>query len=654
MSDTLKLAMRISAVDLFSGVLRRFRSEIAGSGTAAKSVQRDYDNMIRHTSAGLKSLAVGSYIAAKLKPAIAAAAELQESSLALKGILAGAHPNAAKLADQMERANQNAISVAKHMQYSAKEVMDVQTQLYQGGLPLKAILGGDKGAAFAVEALAEIRHVDPAETAANIANVGHSFQLRPEEYGPATDLIARGSILASGGLTQLFHNLDQVGARAHMLGNMDLRSTVIALKALSPLGEEAGSDLGAALAVMTGGSHRGQKWRKEWGLDFYKGGKFIGLDASLDELKKKMATQTQEQRNAMLGEVFGQTGGKAITQLLAPSLPGVKSYDEIKASLDQQASLSQQVATREEGLLMNVAELSSTNKTTLATLFDPMLGKMTEAIKLANKLDGAIGDIASHHKGLANGVSITAGSAIGAAALYGGYRLARGGLSLRAFLKGKAGLAAGIAEGKAVEAATGVQPVYVTNFPASLSSGVPGAAGKAAESAEKAAAKQVAAGGAGATLRGLLAVAAPVAAGAGGIYVFKKIAEDLPQQTMAAQDDADYERWKKGGRYDALQPSDEKRHLSAVEVAARRAVEAQTPYGTWYGQHKQAYHWWENSRPIDDWKKWVAQQAAQPATTQVGGSVEIKISQDGRARVGKVTSKNPNVPLDVGSMMGVP
>lgn len=656
MSDTLKLAMRISAVDLFSGVLRRFRNEITGTGAAAKAVQRDYDNMVRHTSAGLKSLAVGGYLAAKLKPAVGAAADLQESLLSVEGILQGAHPDAKKLADQMERVKRNSIEVSNHMKFGAKEVTDVTRELIQGGVPLDAILDRldkrgrvQRGAAFSVEALAEVRHEDPATTAMNIANVGHSFQLRPEQYAEATDLIARGAITASGGLTQLFHNLDQVGARAHMFGNMDLKSTVIALKALSPLGEEAGSDLGAALAVMTGGSHRGQKWRKEWGLDFYKGGKFIGLDAALDQLHAKMAKQTQEQRNVMLGEVFGQTGGKAITQLLAPSLPGVKSYAEIKAALEEQATLEQQVATWEKGLTASWQEFTSTNQNTLAVMFDPMLGKMTDAIKLANKLNGSIGEIASKHKGLAEGVSATAAGAIAAAAGYGVYRLARGGLSLRSFLKGKAGLAAGIAEGKAVQAATGVQPVYVTNFPAGfggLSGAAATAAGGEAAAAGAGAGATAARAGAGflASSRGF-ALADLLPAFALGVGI-KKV-NDLMAPAAAAVNAS-------------IAASGERSQAKALglndrQMALFNQIETQDmPYGVWAKKQGSKAH------GFDDYDKWVREQVRQqiaasaPAATQVGGSIEIKLSQEGRARVGKVVSKNPNVPIDVGSMMAVP
>lgn len=666
MSDTLNLALRISAIDLFSGVLRRFRSEIAQSGAQAKQMQRDYDSVVNNTAAGLKSLAVSRFAYDKLKPAVEQAADLQESLLSVASILQGAHPDASKLADQMQRVRDNSIEVASHLKYSATAVTDVTRQLLQGGVPLDAILGGKKGAAFAVETLAEVSKQDPAETAANIANVAHSFQLTPDQYASAADIIARGNITGSGSLTQLFHNLEQVGSRAHMIGDMDLKSTVIALKALSPLGEEAGSDLGQVLAVMTGGALRGTKREKAWGLNFYKNGKFIGLDASLDVLRHRMAHMNEQQRNAMLGQVFQTTGGKAITQLLAPSLPGVKSYDEIKKSIDEQASLQQQNQMWEKGLNASLQELTTTNQSTLANLFDPMLQKLTQAVKLANELDGAVGKLASKNPKVADAASIGGAVAVGTGAAYGIYRLAKavgpGSRLLKGFLSGTANVATGVAEGKAIEAVTGVVPVFVTNFPGNLGS----PASTAARAAEDAAA-----GGTGAAARrysvgALLALGARVSAGAGAIYAFFKTAHNLPEATQAAQDDHDAEMWKKGGRYEALQPHAETRHLTDADVAQRKALEESMPYGKWYEQHKAAYHWWENDRPIDDWKTFIAQQAnahlngGAPQTSErsqkadLEGTIHIQLSQDGRARVTQVRSNSPNVDFNVGQMMSMP
>jgi TP901 family phage tail tape measure protein len=649
---TLNLAMRISAIDLFSGVLRSFRSQIQGTGAAAKAMQADYDEMISHASAGLKALAIADYSFNKLKPAVKDAADLQEALLGVEGILQGAHPNAGLLADQMARVRQNSVDIAAHMKYGADEITNVTRELLQGGVPLEAILG-PKGAAFSVEALAEVSKTDPAETAKNIANIGHAFQLRPDQYGGAADLVARASITGSGSITQLFHNLEQVGAIAHMSGD-DLKSTLVALKALAPLGEQGGSDLAAVIQTMEGGRARGQKWMQKAGLNFYdKKGNFIGLDASLEKLRVWSDKEPdQHSRLAKLGMIFQAGGSKAIEQLLAPSSPGVKSYAEVKASVDEQASLQQRMETWEKGLNASLQEMGTTNKTTLATLFDPMLGKMTAAIKLSNELSGSLGTYASKHPAVADTASIGTAAVVAGAGSYGIYRMIQamgsGSKFLKGLMSGTASVSVGIAEGKAVEAATGVVPVFVTNFPSSFGGSGVGAAEDAATVAKDAGKAAATGGGFMALMRswGLVGIAA------GGTYALAKTGNHYDDAVQASQDESDAARWKNGGRYDALQPKGENRHLTAEEVAARQAMEKRMPYGDWYNKNSSKYHFWENDRPINDWKSEIAKAANQQI--QVGGTIHIKIDQDGRASVSKIVSANPKVPIDVGTMMGTP
>lgn len=657
MSDTLKLALRISAIDLFSGVLRRFRSEVAGTGAEAQALQNRYDQMINHTQAGLKSLAVGAYLYEKLKPAVDQAADLQESLLSVKGILQGAQPEAAKLADEMDRVRRNSIEVASHMKYSATAVTDVTRELIQGGVPLAAILERtDKsgrvtghGAAYMTEVLAETKHMDPATVAVDIANLGHSFQLRPDQYGEAADIIAKASVTSSGTLEQLFHNLDQVGSRAHMYGNMDLRSTAIALKALAPLGEEAGSDLGEFLSRITGGSYRGRKWMAESGFNFYdKKGQFIGLDASIEQIQKRTEHMTQEQRNKTLGLLFGQTGGKAVTQLIAPSMPGVKSYWEIEKSYGQQAGLALQQANWETGFTASRQMLSSTNESTLASLFDPLLKPLTSLTQAMNHLSGQIGNAAENHPALAKTVSGAAVAGVAAAGGYGVYRLIKaakvGSPLLKNFLRGTGSTAVGVAEGKAIEKLTGVTPVFVTNWPGSGVSGLPEAP-SAASTVLKEGEEVGAAGGVGALLRrvlgrrllslgpswaevgaggmgagALITGAGVVGAGAGGYLLGHEINKHFIEPNANLSD-------KIGGT-----------------IASVLAM-----FGNKTAQQALDQHFNDLARAQTQQLGRIEKQPA-----KLEGTIRIQIDQDGRARVAQLKSNQPALRMNVGTMLSTP
>lgn len=476
MADDLNLAMRLYLeANGFSSGLNQSGRDVSRWGRGVQQVirqnRKDFDAMVGHFTRGLAGLATAKIGFDKaLKPGIKAAGDLQESLLSVKQILQGAHPQAKLLADQMDRISQNSIQVASHMKFGAAEITDVTRQLLQGGVPLKAILGRH-AAAFAVEALAETQHTVPSTTALNLANVGHAFQLTPDQYAPAADLIAKASVTGSGTLTELFHNLEQVGSNAHMAGNTDLKATLAALKAVSPLGEQGGSDLKAVIMSMEGARLRGSSYMHRLGLSFYdKKGNFIGLDASITRLREAMAKlPTQQARLEAMGRIFQTGGSSAANLLIAPASKGVKSYQEIKASIDQQASLVQQMKVWEEGFNASLQMLSSTNKTTLATLFDPLIAQLTKAVKLTNELSGAIGNTAHKHPALAGAVSYGGAGVIAGAAGFGIYHLLKaigpGKRFLGAAAKNLFGTAAGVAEGKVLQSAAGVTPVFVVNFP---------------------------------------------------------------------------------------------------------------------------------------------------------------------------------------------
>ncbi|MGH8426384.1 MAG: phage tail tape measure protein [Gammaproteobacteria bacterium] len=489
MSDsTLDLAMRITAIDVFSGVLNRFRTQIMGAGAQSKELMRDYDLALSNIRKGFNGLAAAKYGFDKMKPALDNAAKLQQATLAFSQILQGAHPNAKKLADQMQRVSDNAISVARHMKYSAIEVMDVSRLLYKSGIPLAAILDrvGKSGKtiyglAYYTEALAETQGTTPQETAAQIGNVGHAFRLKPNQYARAINLITQAQPVASGSLTELFHNLAQSGAITKYLSHTSLLSLLAGLKTVAPLGEEGGTDFATMLETFGSMRVRGKKYLQKYGLNFYdKQGQFLGLDKSLDVLRKTIAARhwTPEQINKILGPIFGQQGLKAIALMTAPNAPGVKSYQEIKKSITEQANLSQQRIEWEKGYLAQLSELKTTGQTLSAVLATPVLSPTVGVMKTLNDWMGDFTLAAHHHKSIGIAATAAGGAALAAAVGYSAWNLIKtikpGSHVLRSLLGKGGGLAARIGEGKLIQKVAGVPSVFVVNMP---SGGLPAPAG---------------------------------------------------------------------------------------------------------------------------------------------------------------------------------
>ncbi len=138
MSDALNLALTITAADLFSGVMRKFENRITGAGGAARRVRKDYDTMATSVNRGIKSLAVGGYIVAKMRPGIAAAAALAtyeklDPVLTGKALIGIGTPfkiaasGYADLADQISRAaSASTAEIAEAAKYAAGPLASMQ------------------------------------------------------------------------------------------------------------------------------------------------------------------------------------------------------------------------------------------------------------------------------------------------------------------------------------------------------------------------------------------------------------------------------------------------------------------------------------------------------------------------------------------------
>ena len=460
MSEALKVALTFTAADLASGVVTRFRNRIVGLAGDSKKVARELDQMNRSLNAGIKTLAVTGYAAAKFRPAVGDAAELQQAMLQVKRNIIGSVSGAAELREQLGLVRDTASQVSSTAPLSAADVIGIQNSLLKAGLDIGDIVGKN-GAAAAATALATLSETAPDMVGDALANLGTQFNLKGEQFGQAADWLARVDDAAATSLPLLLQGIRMSGASAAAM-NIDLKDTVTALGVLSPLGERAGSSLDGFL--------RGLKQTK---LAF-EGGNFIGLEESIDRLKEKMAALSSDQeRLVVLQKAFGDEGGRAALTFLSAS----KGFQEIEASAERTIGLTQKMQIDLEGYNRKVDALSGSWKTMRGTLFKSALEPMGRFVDLLNSAVSSVTDLANKSPGIGKGISALVGGGIAAGGAFGLFKLLQGGLAGSRALRGiggVAGLAAGVAKGKAIEAATGVQPVFVINWPAG---GIGGAGG---------------------------------------------------------------------------------------------------------------------------------------------------------------------------------
>ena len=471
MSDTMKLALELGAVDLMSGVLKRAKNNIKGLGQASRQVQKDFAAMEKSMTKGLKGIAIGWFGVKKAIPGIKTASSLQEAMLGVKANLAGSAKDAADLKRQLADVRGTAVTVSADAPFSAEDVVRIENSLLKAGMNLKDV-AGKSGAAFAATALASLSKEAPEMVGDSMARIGSMFKLEGGQYSDLADWLVRVDDASTTSLPELIQGLRMAGSTAADL-KIPVNDALTTLGALSPLGDRAGSSFNNFLVAIT---TKGDKLKK-LKINLFENGKFIGMERATEMLQKRFGQiQNDEKRMNILMKIFGEEGGRAANILINAS----KGFSEIEEAAKQSLSMTEKLNIWAEGLGASVNKLGGSWRSTVAGLFEPMLKPLTVAVNLTNRLVSSLGELAGKDNVLGKIISYSTSAGVTALGLgglaYGGYHLLKGGRSGMRALRGAGGLkgllggasstAVGIATGKAIEAATGVQPVFVTNWPA--------------------------------------------------------------------------------------------------------------------------------------------------------------------------------------------
>jgi hypothetical protein len=216
-------------------------------------------------------------------------------------------------------------------------------------------------------------------------------------------------------------------------------------------------------------------------LNFYdKAGNFVGMPTAIKEMRSTFIPMRAQERQQYMYELFRRGGTLAADMLIAPEKKGAKTWADIATKSDAATTLAERNRIKNRTLNMKSAELSSTNVTTAGILFEPLLRPLTRFVGELNAASGSVSKYAVKHNAVSAAVSYGGAAITSAAGVYGIYHLIKairpGTRVLRGLFGRMGSSAAGIVEGKAIQAATGVQPVFVTNQPPSMQTGTAAAA----------------------------------------------------------------------------------------------------------------------------------------------------------------------------------
>lgn len=472
MSDALNLAMTITAADMFSGVLRRFRDRVTGAGEAAKKVQKDYDRMVTSIDRGVKALAVTGYIAAKMRPGITAAAELQGEMIGVRAELSGANTDAAELAKNMAEVKKTAFGVQAVTPFDIGQIVALEKELIKAGAKIQDVVG-DKGAAAAASALATYEKMEPVMAGEALIGIGTPFKIAADGYADLADKISRAASASTVGAQDIAMSAKYAaGPLADMARSKDEMLALVAMMAqVGVRGEMAGTSLKNFFLQAA----------KSKALTTANGDLKSTADI-IETLRRRTDGMGTAERSSFLTKIFGEQG---LPVALAMLNQGKGSFEEIVVAMREALPLSEKLKLQMEGFSRQVTSLGGTGKSAMAILFEPALAPLTALIAKTNEWTAALGKAGMENENIGKAVSYGAGGTALAVGAYGIFKLLQGGgsgLKMLQGLKDAGSTAGGVAAGKALEAAAGVSPVFVVNWPGSGVAGV-GGAGEAAAGA---------------------------------------------------------------------------------------------------------------------------------------------------------------------------
>ncbi len=397
--------------------------------------------------------------------------------LGVQAELMGAGKNAQVLNSELKNIKATAFSVQAWTPFDMTQVVALEKALIKAGASVEDVTG-KTGAAAAAAALAVYENLDPVRTGEALIGIGTPFKITADKYMELADMVSRAASASTVGAAEIAETAKYAAGPMAALGRSN--KEMLALSAVMAQVGISGSMAGTSLKNFFLEATKHKIFRDAQG-------NLLPTMKIIEKLRTMLKGKGDADQQNILKKLFGEQGMSVAIALLNE---GKGSYEEIVRAMKEAAALQEKLQKAMEGYNRQLEGLRGTAKSTLANLFIPALAPLTKLLEKTNEFVTAIGTASQKSEGLGKAVSgISLGAAatgaaatvlLGGAGLYYGRKVLKGAGGIKGLLKGAGSTAAGIAEGKAVEAATGVTPVFVTNWPANLGGSAASAAAEAA------------------------------------------------------------------------------------------------------------------------------------------------------------------------------
>lgn len=459
-----------------TGLKRELKDSERGFQRFGSAARREMQS-IQQSARSLGGILAGLGVSLSALKAFQSATGLQEAVLDVKMNLQEAGGDAGVLNKQLDRVRRTASVIQKQMPFGAMEVVGIENVLLKAGLKMEDV-ASKSGAAWAAAALATISKEAPATMGEGLVAMASPFNIKGDQYGDLANYIQKVDQASVAKIADLVEGMKYVaGTAANMkVPAQDILRAMGVMSQQGMRGSMAGTALNDFLLRMVGTSHIARKvmaalnqeldltGKKK--LDFFdKKGTLKSFNTIIPELRKGLEGLTDKKKLFVMEKIFGEQGGRAAFAIIHE---GAGSWEEVGENIGKAADMQAKLNTRMEGFSANLKSLGGTSQTTAAAIFDPWLGALTKIIAKTNEAVDAIGKFAE--KNPSKLLPIAGGGLV-----LGGLLAAKYGVKgLSGLLKNGTSTAIGIGQGIAIQAATGVTPVFITNWPGGI---LPGGSG---------------------------------------------------------------------------------------------------------------------------------------------------------------------------------
>lgn len=406
-SEVFNLAILLTLKDAASSGLDRFAAKLRTTGAAGEHFRSEFEKIREDLNRDLAIGGAGITGLNALSKGVKVAADFQTSIVDLRNSISEVGPdgkvNYGNLAESMQKAEQIAMRLGNALPGTTEDFVQMMQVLKQNGLDTQTILNG---AADAVGNLAVANDMLPKDIAADFAQYGNLFKLRPEDFTPAADVFSR--IYTSTGQT----SAELVEAAKYFQGRAGTSLGIGGLKDAEQItrlfglfgkrglrGSMGGTMLTDFFSEYQSHGDRLKELQSSTGikLEFFdEKGKFAGMDRVFEQMKQ-FDKLSDKDRSSWMEKIFGLRGMSAANVF---AQEGTEGWQKFNAEQDKTISLAEKNSEKSKTFNLQLEALQGTAKNLVTSAFGPMLPQLTDLAQKTNDVVSKLQEFSAANPGL--------------------------------------------------------------------------------------------------------------------------------------------------------------------------------------------------------------------------------------------------------------